>query len=272
MGQNDEDFALSFTLPVDTPGLTLIASRYLTNEVHPFEYPISSQHKMMETTSIFEDVFIPWEYVFLCGEWEFAGPLALQFVEYHRFTAVSYKLPLVDLFVGAGKLIAEMNGISNAGHVRDKLTWLVAYAETTRALLFTAAHRYKWDGEIAYPDPLFTNLAKLHFASNYHTAIHHLQDLAGGLLVTSPAIQDWDHQELGKKLERTLIGASGTGRERAAVLNLISDLVVAELGGYHAVLAVHAEGSIEAEKMMVYRSYDPERAVEYARRLARLDD
>ena len=268
MGPDDSDYAVAFAVPANVPGLTLIASPYLSAPRNAFENPISARHKMMETVTLFEDVFVPWERVFLCGEWESAGPLALEFVEYHRFTAVSYKLPLVDLFVGAGQLIAEMNGIARAGHAREKLTWLVAYAETTRALIHAAAHNCRLDDGIAYPDPLLTNMAKLHFASHYHEAIHRLQDLAGGLLVTAPGLEDWEHPELGKRLEHYLGGASGTARERAAVLNLISDLTAGDLGGYHAVLAVHAEGSIEAEKMMVYRSYDPSRAVAYARQLA----
>ena len=76
---------------------------------------------MMETTTVFDDVFVPWERVFLAGEHEFAGPLALAFVEHHRFTAMSYKLPLVDALVGAAMLMAEVNGIATAGHVREKL-------------------------------------------------------------------------------------------------------------------------------------------------------
>ena len=70
--------------------------------------------------------------VFLAGEWKFAGPLALTFVEFHRFTAVSYKLPLVDALVGTALLLAEYNGIERAGHVRDKLAWLIAYADNFR--------------------------------------------------------------------------------------------------------------------------------------------
>lgn len=268
MGDKDKNYALAFACPANEPGLTMIASPYLSGERNSFENPVSSRHKMMETVTIFEDVFVPWERVFLCGEWEFAGPLALSFVEYHRFTAVSYKLPLVDLFVGAGHLVAEMNGITHAGHVRDKLSWLISYAETTRSLINAAAQKFRTEEGIAYPDPLLTNMAKLHFASNYHHAIHRIQDLAGGLLVTAPGHNDWQHPELGKKLDHYLAGATGTARERASLLHLISDITTGELGGYHAVLAVHAEGSIEAEKMMVYRSYNPDRVVSYARKLA----
>ena len=56
------------------------------------------------------------------------------------------------------------------------------------------------------------------------------------------------------------------------MMNLISDLTARDLGGYHAVLAVHAEGSIEAEKMQILRSLRrADEPLAYARRLAGLD-
>ena len=135
MGEADADYAVAFAVPADAPGLTMIASPHggSVAEKNAFEHPISARHKMMETLTVFEDVFVPQERVFLAGEWQFAGPLALTFVEFHRFTAVSYKLPLVDALVGTALLLAEYNGVARAGHVRDKLAWLIAYAEGLRA-------------------------------------------------------------------------------------------------------------------------------------------
>src|SRR5690606_2183723 len=130
------------------------------------------------------------ERVFLHRQPEVAGRLALGFVEYHRFTAVSYKLPLLDLLVGSAALVAQMNGVVGAGHIRDKLTRLVAYAETVRALTESAAHRAHIDERgIAVPDPLTTNLAKYTFATGYHEALELVQDCAGGLLVTGPGAE-----------------------------------------------------------------------------------
>jgi aromatic ring hydroxylase len=51
-------------------------------------------------------------------------------------------------------------------------------------------------------------------------------------------------------------------------MNLISDLTAGEFGGYQAVLAVHAEGSIEAEKLTILAQYDRKRGLEYASWLA----
>jgi len=262
----DRDYAVAFCIPLNTPGLKQIASPYGSGHDNSFTHPISSRHKMMETLTVFDDVFVPNERVFMNGEWQFAGALAKTFVEFHRFTAISYKLPLLDLLVGSALLIAEQNGINRAGHVREKLTWLISYAETVRMLTRMAAIQCTmWDG-MAVPNTAVVNIAKLHFASNYHQALMHIQDLTGGLLVTGPAEEDLKGAETSKYIERYLgAGSRVTANERLRTINLISDLTTGELGGYHAVLAIHAEGSLEAEKLTILREYDQERAKNYAR-------
>jgi aromatic ring hydroxylase len=274
MSEADADYAVAFAIPMNTPGLTLIASPYLAAAgKSPREYPLSAEHKMVETLTIFDDVFVPWERVFLCGEWQLAGDLARGFVEFHRFTAISYKLPLVDALVGAALLAARVNGVERVGHVRDKLSWLISYAETLRALTHHAAVRCTLVDGIAVPDTLLVNIAKLQFAQGLHTAMQHVQDIAGGLLVTYPAPEELDHPQYGAAVRRYLGGASGVdGAERLQVMNLISDLTTGEFGGYQAVLAVHAEGSIEAEKLTILAQYPRETALRYARWLAGLED
>ncbi len=271
MGPDDADWAVAFAVPIDTPGLSLYVSSYAAGDRDPFEFPLSSKHKMLETLTVFDDVLVPWDRVFLCRRPELSGPLALTFVEYHRFTAVSYKLPLLDALVGSAALIADMNGVAKAGHIREKLTQLVIFAETVRGLTHLAAQRcHIGTGGIAYPDPMTTNLAKYTFATGYHRALELVQDCAGGLLVTGPGGEDWANPEVRAVLEK-YYGASAPAAERLPVLNLISDLTARDFGGYHAVLAVHAEGSIEAEKMQILRSYDAGSSIAYARRLAGLD-
>lgn len=273
LGEADRDYAVAFAIPIDTPGLTLIASPYLSVKGKTAtEYPLSAEHKMIETLTLFEDVFVPSERVFLSGEWQHAGELARGFVEFHRFTAISYKLPLVDALVGAALLAARVNGLERAGHVREKLAWLISYAETLRALTHHAAERCTLVKGIAVPDTLLVNIAKLQFAQGLHTAFQHVQDIAGGLLVTYPAPEDLSHVRYGAAVRRYLGGAAHVdGSERLRVMNLISDLTVGELGGYQAVLAIHAEGSIEAEKLTILAQYPREQALGYARWLAGLE-
>jgi 4-hydroxybutyryl-CoA dehydratase / vinylacetyl-CoA-Delta-isomerase len=267
----EEDWAVAFAVPVATPGLKLFCSDFLHGTDDPFTQPISSGRKMIETLTVFEDVFVPWERVFLAGDVERAGALALGFVEYHRMTAVSYKLPLLDALVGLGFALAEANGIARASHVREKLTWLIAYAESVRALIGVACDRGGIDTAtgIAYPDPLLTNIAKWTFARDYYPAVERVIDLAGGLLVTGLGGADWAAEQVRPYMEK-YFAAAALAEERLALLNLASELLARGYAGYQGVLAVHAEGSIEAEKLMVYRSYDSRPARAYARELAGL--
>jgi 4-hydroxybutyryl-CoA dehydratase / vinylacetyl-CoA-Delta-isomerase len=272
MRADDADWAVSFVVPASSPGLSLYTSSYSAGEHHPWERPISARHKMLETLTVFDDVFVPRERVFLSREPALAGPVALAFAAFHRFTAVSYKLSVLDALVGSAAEIARMNGVAGAGHIRDKLTQLVIYAETVRSLVESAARRaYVDERGICRPDTMTTNLAKYKFATGYHEAVRIVQECAGGLLVTGPGADDWDAPEVRPVLEK-YFGAAAPASERLAMMKMIADLTVGDFGGYQAVLAVHAEGSIEAEKMQILREYDATRALGRARWLAGLDD
>ncbi|HTE85488.1 MAG TPA: 4-hydroxyphenylacetate 3-hydroxylase N-terminal domain-containing protein [Dehalococcoidia bacterium] len=275
MTEADRDFAVAFALPVNTPGVKLLASPFGAHDTprSEFDFPITARHKMMETLTVFDDVVVPLDRVFLCGEWQYAGPLALAFVEFHRFTAISYKLPLVDALVGAAQLMADYNGIARAAHVRDKIIQLITYAETLRGLTHHAALKAQTvELGLTVPDALTVNMAKYHFANRYHEAVRNVQDIAGGLLVTGPSVEDLESEETRRYVERYFGGRAGVdSAERLRAMNFVKDLTASDYGGYQEVLAVHAEGSLEAEKLMIARSYDASRTLALVRRMAGID-
>ena len=270
MTAGDEPWSVAFAVPAATAGLRMYTSDFLHGSNEPFTHPISTEHKMVETLTVFDDVFVPWERVFFHDRPDLAGAAALAFVEFHRYTAVSYKLPLLDALVGLGITIAQANGIEKAGHVRDKLTWLGGYAETVRGLAQLAAMRCEVEHGVAFPDVFTTNLAKWTFARDFHRAIEIVQDLAGGLLVTGPATADWESPLIRPVLEK-YFAAAWPAERRLPLLNVISEITARAYGGYQAVLAIHAEGSLEAEKMAMLRAYDSRRAVNLALQLAGLN-
>jgi len=264
MAEDDRDYAVAFAVPVATPGVKLIAEVSSYPGDNRFDYPVTTDLKMVDTVTVFDDVFVPWERVFLCGEWEYAGALANAFVEFHRFTAASYKLPMCELFIGAAQLIAEYNGVAGVTHVRDKIMELIAWTETTRGLLVAAAkeHRIAPPG-IAVPNVTLTNIAKHHFARNYHAMVQNLQDVAGGLLVTAPFRKDWENPATGKYLDHYLGGVEGvSGRQRVRLMKLIRDIAASGFGGYQEILSIHAEGSLAAQRITILRDYDVKRCVE----------
>jgi 4-hydroxybutyryl-CoA dehydratase / vinylacetyl-CoA-Delta-isomerase len=260
MGEADADYAVAFAVAADTPGLTMVASGRGFSATSTFDNPLSSRYSMTESLTIFDDVLVPWERVFLCGEWRAAGALARTFVEFHRFTAVSYKAPLLELLLGAAALIADYHGLLGAAHVREKLARLALYLQTTRGLGTAAAVGARPVDGIAVPDVALTNAAKYYFAHGYHDAVRDVQDLAGGLLVTGPMEEDWEAPGVRRLFERALGGRDGvTAEARQRVINLIRDLVASDLGGYLEVLAIHAEGSLETQKLTVLQDADIER-------------
>lgn len=260
MGEADADYAVAFAVPAATPGLTMIASARGFGATGAFDNPLSSRYSLTESLTVFDDVLVPWNRVFLCGEWRAAGALARTFVEFHRFTAVSYKGPLLELLLGGAALIADYHGLLGAAHVRDKLARLALYLQTTRGLGTAAAAGAREVGGIAVPDVALANAAKYQFAHGYHDAVRDVQDLAGGLLVTGPMEEDWENPEVRRLFEGALGGRDGVGAgDRLRVINLLRDLVASDLGGYLEVLAIHAEGSLETQKLTVLQDVDLER-------------
>jgi aromatic ring hydroxylase len=274
MSEADRDYAVAFAIPVQTPGLKMVCSPYGAPRAGGHDHPITSQHKMMETLTVFDDVFVPRQRVFLQKQWQYAGDLAKTFVEFHRFTAISYKLPLTDALVGAAQLIADYNGLTRAGHIREKITRLIAYTQTLRALTVQAAQQCHVQEEgIAVPNPLLVNIAKLHFAEHYHQMIAYLQDISGGILVTAPGEEDLHNPETRPWVEKYLGGRAGvSAAARLRLLSMISELTSSDFGGYQAVLAIHAEGSIEAEKLTIHREYDFRHSLALAQYMAGLSD
>ena len=273
LSEKDKDYALAFATPANSKGLKMIVSPFGGNSESEFQNPISANRHMTESLTVFDDVFVPWDRVFLHGESEYAGQLALRFVDFHRFTAISYKAPLLDLIVGTAILVADYNGISRASHVRDKIARLIGYAETVKTLTRAAANSCDIVDGIAIPNTMITNTAKFHFAENYHTSLSYLQDIAGGLVVTGPHEDDIKNPETGKYIEKYLGGKKGTtALNRLKLMNLIRDLTASDFGGYYQLLQIHAEGSLEAEKLMIYRSYDWKPSVEYSKKIAHINE
>jgi aromatic ring hydroxylase len=272
MSEADRDYAVAFAIPMNAKGVKLIVSPFSTTGTSRFHHPVSAEHKMIESLTVFDDVFVPWERVFLCGETQFAGALALGFVQFHRFTAVSYKIPHIDLMIGGAMLAAEANGIEKAGHIREKLSRLIAWRETVRGLTVAAAYECRRMAPgVAVPNPVTTNIAKQYFAESYHAMVQKVQDIAGGLLVTGPAEEDVSGPETKAYVERYLGGKRGFGTaNRLRVMNLIRDLLASDFGGYNEVLSIHAEGSLEAQKLTILREFDAARARAFAAQCAYL--
>jgi len=263
MGKGDADYAVSFSIPVDTEGLSLICGPLPDPSASSWEAPVSRRSVEIESLTVFERVFVPRERVFLAGEHEFAGALATTFATYHRFTAIAYKLPFAELLLGCAVMIAHANGTFGASHVREKIASLVHYRELLRACVDCAArHAIPADGGLVLPSPVYTNVGKYHFASRFHDMVRTVQDVAGGFTITAPGKADLDSEPTGHLIRKYLAGAAGVDPQlRLRLFHLIRDLTASEFGGYNQIVTLHGEGSLQAQVMQTLRDADLEPAV-----------
>lgn len=252
MRENEAEYAVSFAIPADTEGITFICRNgrgpWSDREFHPERPP----RELTEAMIVFDNVFVPWDRVFMCGQWQYSMQLAYTFATFHRFTAISYKVPSVEIMAGCAVAMARYNGLMKAGHIREKLADISAYVETLRALANAAAQNPVMYGDIAVPNPLIANMAKLHFADKYHEFVKLIQDISGGILATSPDRRDWDNPEIHDYLEYYLGGAQEFSTlERLQMIHETMRHVASHESAFHEVTTVHAEGSMAAQKMMI---------------------
>jgi len=271
MREDDKDYAVSFAVPANAKGLTLISAEPEVKEPNFFDHPISASVYLNDAMVIFDDVFIPKERVFLKGEWPFAGDIAYMFGNFHRLSAETYKAVELELVAGAAALMAEYNGVEKVSHIQDKLTWLVLYAEATEIMGRAACEHCvsEPDSDLVYPNPIHANIAKFFFADNWHQATKHIQDIAGGIVATAPSAKDYFNPELHEAIDKYLGGKAGVPTEhRLRLIKLIRDLTSA----YEDVLTLHAEGSLAAQKLSIYTLADFKRYKAAAKRAARIKD
>ena len=124
MRREDADYAVSFAIPVDAPGVKLIA-RTVHRVDEPEVSPLSRRDQLLESLTIFDDVFVPWERVFLCGEWQHTGEVANIFACVNRQGYLGADVGKLDIFIGAAQVIATLNGVADVGHIRDKITEII---------------------------------------------------------------------------------------------------------------------------------------------------
>jgi 4-hydroxybutyryl-CoA dehydratase / vinylacetyl-CoA-Delta-isomerase len=245
MRQDETDYAVSFSIPVNTPGVSIINRSFAPAALNPFDYPASAHHSMPEGFVVFDDVFVPWDRVFLAGEVQLASRLAQSLGLWERTGGLIEAVRLSEMFVGLAQQVAEMQGKDRDPVAQSSIAELIAYAELLRmALDYACRHHERTASGMVFPDTLAINAAaKYYYASNYHQTVRHLHDLGGGLVLTLPAEADLRNPASGKYIRKYLHTKPGVDVEtRMRVYNLIRDLTADAHGGWQFVVALQAGG------------------------------
>ncbi len=267
----DADYAVCFYVPVDAPGLVHVFGRQtnderkcsgcLIDQGNP-EYGIVGGEALV----VFDDVFVPWERIFMCGEYEFAFDLVERFATAHRQNYGGCKVGLADVLVGASYALAEAQGTAGASHVRDKLVEMVHLAETLYCCsVACSCQGYALPAGNFMADPLLANVTKLNVTRSIYEMARLAQDLAGGMLATMPSETDWADPRVGKYVDKYLKGGADFPAEtRMRLLRLIEGMTC----GTALAESMHGAGSPQAQKIMLMRRANWERKKKLAQKLA----
>lgn len=275
MAVEDRDFAVAFAVPLDHPGVTLVYGRTPSDD-RRFGCSLdqgNAKYGGSEAIVFFDDVVVPHERVFMDGQIDWAVPLIEYFAGHHRHSYGGCKPGNGDVLIGAAALAARLNGVERASHVRDKLVEMVHLNETMFGCgAGCAAHCSKTPSGTQMVDPLLANVCKHNVTRHTYEIGRLAEDLAGGLMVTMPSGEDFDHPEIGPLLKKYLAGAEGSTEDRMKVLRLIESMTLGTTAVPLRTEAMHGAGSPQAQRVRIAQQADFEAKIADARRVAGLDD
>jgi 4-hydroxybutyryl-CoA dehydratase/vinylacetyl-CoA-Delta-isomerase len=264
--EEDKDYAVSFVIPRDIEGLTIVEARH-PSDMRDFDSGFDAPVEIGGITQaylLFEDVFIPNDRVFMCGEHDFALQAVMNFVMPYRAAIGGCVAGQGDVMVGAATLVARANGLSEK-QFKEKLTNMSINNETTFGLgIAASALGRKHPSGVWLPDPLLANVNKVQVAKlPYETKVI-AQDISGGIAETGcvPSYKDFNDEKYGVLLKKYLkAGASSEDRVKAA--RLVEWLTVG--GGIPG--CMHGGGSPEGAKLIIRSKMEIEKKVNMAKRL-----
>lgn len=270
--ERDRDYAVVCAVPVEAPGITFIYGRQSCDTRSMEDGDLDSGNtgfSGQEALLVLDDVFVPWDNVFMDGEFEFAAPLVEQFTAYHRRSYVC-KAGVGDVLIGAAALAADYNGVEGASHVRDKLVEMTHLNETIYATGIAASHESTRTAAGNYiNDSLLANVCKLNVTRFPYEMGRIAQDLAGGLVATLPSEADLRSSSTGPLLEKYLAGRAGVPTEhRMRAARLIENMTLGRNAVGYLTESLHGAGSPQAQRVQIGRQSDLQSKKSLARRLA----
>jgi len=257
MREEDRDYAISFALPSDTKGIIYIYGRQPsdTRKLEGKTFDVGNlYYGGHECLVVFDDVFVPWERVFMYREHEFAAGLVETFASYHR-QSYACKVGMGDVLIGATQTIAEYNGIAEASHVKDKIVQMNYLNETIFCCSLACAHEGSAQPSgTYYVNSLMANITKLHVTSVPYELARMAQEIAGGVVVTVPSEKDFRHPRVGPFVDKYMKGVADVPAEkRMRVLRLIESLTVGLGAACYLPESMHGAGSPQAQRIMISR-------------------
>jgi 4-hydroxybutyryl-CoA dehydratase/vinylacetyl-CoA-Delta-isomerase len=243
---------------MDTKGLYMIIGRQScdTRKLENSELDVGNvEFGGVEALTIFDDVFVPNDRIFLNGETEFAGMLVERFAGFHRQSYGGCKVGVGDVLIGAAAVAADYNGAAKASHIKDKLIEMTHLNETLYCCgIACSAEGHPTESGSYMIDLLLANVCKQNVTRFPYEIVRLAEDIAGGLMVTAPSEADFRDPKLGPVIDKYLRGVNNVSTEnRLRILRLIENLSLGTAAVGYRTESMHGAGSPQAQRIMIAR-------------------
>ena len=277
MGPEDKDYAVCFAVPMNTKGIYMIVGRQScdTRKLEGSELDMgNAEFGGVESVTVFDDVFVPNDRIFLNGETEFAGMVVERFAGYHRQSYGGCKVGVGDVLIGAAALAADYNGANKASHIKDKLIEMTHLNETLYCCgIACSAEGAPTESGNYMIDLLLANVCKQNVTRFPYEIVRLAEDIAGGLMVTAPGEADFRDEKLGPVIDKYLKGVSTVSTEnRLRILRLIENLSLGTAAVGYRTESMHGAGSPQAQRIMISRQGNLAHKKELAKAIAHIKE
>ncbi len=276
MTPEDKDYAVSFAVPTDSDGITIIYGRQScdTRKLEDSEIDVgNSSFGGHEALVVFDHVFVPNERIFLNGETQFVITLVERFGGHHR-PSYACKCGVGDVLIGATALAADYNGVSKASHIKDKLIEMTHLNETIYSSALACSYEGTRTSSDAYLiDLMLANVCKQNVTRFPYELSRLAEDIAGGMMVTQPSEKDFRSPTVGKYVEKYLRGVDSVPTEnRMRIMRLIENLTLGTGSVGYRTESLHGAGSPQAQRIMIARLGNFEQKKKLAKIIAKIPD
>jgi 4-hydroxybutyryl-CoA dehydratase/vinylacetyl-CoA-Delta-isomerase len=276
MQEKDKDYAVSFAVPTDAKGITIIMGRQScdTRKMEGSEMDVgNSLFGGHEALVVFDNVFVPSNRIFMNGETDFVGMMVERFSGHHR-PSYACKVGVGDVLIGATALSADYCGVNKASHVRDKLVEMTHLNETIySSALACSTEGWKTPSGAYQIEQMLANVCKHNVTRFTYELARIAEDIAGGLMVTMPSEKDFRHPQIGHYIDKYFQGVPNIPTEaRMRVLRLIENLTLGTGAVGYRTESMHGAGSPQAQRIMIARLGNFEYKKKLAKAIAKIND
>jgi len=270
-----EDYFVGFFTPVDAEGVTFICKRgHAPAESKRLENPVSSKFGgHVESMIIFDDVFVPWDRVFMCGEYLPGIIFGVILGASHAWHKCMCRRNNMELSLGATGLIAEYNGVAGAHHIVDNMADISMSVQIMDSLITSSVTKgWKHESGIFSPDLATVATGKVFSSKRIGEDRFIMQDAAGGLVATMASEKDYFSPDIGKYLKKYYKGKDDVPVEdRVRAFKLIEDMTASEFAGWYHAMCISGGGAVQTFKSIAASGCDLERCKAKAKRAAGIE-